>query len=94
MPADSTGDRTALDRLAAKAAAVEKAERVACTVLAEGMRELAVQLPESSRLALDLASCARKLAHTGDPNFTSPGVYGASTMRVFVRDLYLAGMED
>ncbi|MEX1142321.1 MAG: hypothetical protein WEB79_08460 [Thermoleophilaceae bacterium] len=80
---------TTIDELEARGAEIDRADRAACGVLAEVMRELAVQLPDGSRLALDLAGTAKYLAHIGgDVGWTAPGLWGGTTAKLFARGLY------
>jgi len=75
-----------IEELEARAANIVATEAAALYVLAEAMRELAVGLPDGSQLAVDFARQARKLERfAGGP---SPGLWGGSTMALFVRDRF------
>ncbi len=51
-----------MEQLEARAARMRLAEAAATDALAAGMRELAVELPDGSKLALQLAEASQRLA--------------------------------
>lgn len=74
-----------IDELEARAANIRAAEMAAMHALGEALRELAVGLPDGSKLAVAFAKQAQALEvfATGGPD---PGLWGWATMDRFVRE--------
>lgn len=79
-----------IDQLEAQAAEIRAAEEAALRALADGMRELAVQLPLGSSLAVDLAAQAKELEGLAGARFSwHPGPSVRCVVR-FIVDRYRA----
>jgi hypothetical protein len=73
-----------IDELEARAENMKALEAAAMCALGDAMRELAVSLPDGSKLAVDFAQQARELELFAGGS--SPGLWGGEVMRRFVRD--------
>jgi hypothetical protein len=75
-----------IDELEARIARLDEAEAAALVTLAECMRELAVELPDGSKLALQLATARRSLLQASEYR-RRRGRWGALSVDTLVNDV-------